>query len=451
LMGTHTRYNGSSIEDRGRLGEEAMDSHKDLLLLQRINNVLNSTMDLNEILGAITDGLVSTLDYDTSAISLLSDDGRYLTVRSAGMDSKMLKTVERLTRMKVEGYNIPLFEGSMLKEVIDTKKAIVTHDPVRYYEDWTDKKFLKPLARGIVQVTRGKSLITVPLSANNNVVGIIGVGSKKELSDKDVKRLTAFGEQAGLAVEKARTYEELQDRTRRLEIAYEGLMELDRMKDDFLSTVSHELKTPLTAIKGCLQLLRDDVDGEEPLEYLSVAEMESTRLNDLIEDILDLSRSSTLLEKIEFNRASMRSIILAALNEVQFQANAKEIKVELDVEDVEVRCDKIQMERAIKNLLSNAVKFNNRGGSVTIKSKAKKDKVVVSVEDAGIGIPKEHLDKVFEKFYRVDHGDAKEYYGTGLGLSIVKNIIEAHKGSIDVKSKVGKGTKFVLSIPLGVV
>ncbi len=437
-----------SMKEEEIISDESIDSHNDLILLQRINNILNSTMDLKEILGAITNGLVTTLGYDTSAISLLSDDRKFLTIESVGMDSKLMSMIEKLTGIKVEGYNIPLFEGSILKEVIDSKKAVVTNDPVSYYKEWTDKRYLKSLAKGLVQITKGESLITVPLSADNDVVGVIGVGSKRKLSDWDISRLTAFGEQAGLAIVKARTFEELQDRNRQLKLAYDELMELDRMKDDFLNTVSHELKTPLTAIKGCLQLLDDDVDDEQR-EYLSIAEIESNRLNDLINDILDLSKSSTLLEKIEFERISVRSVVLDALDEVQFQVNDKGINIKLEVDDFEINCDKIQMVRAVKNLLSNAVKFNCSGGSVTVKTCLDNGHAVISVADDGIGIPKEHLDSVFEKFYRIDRGDSKEYYGTGLGLSIVKNIIEAHNGRIEVESKEGKGSSFIISIPVG--
>ncbi|MFQ6136685.1 MAG: ATP-binding protein [Candidatus Hydrothermarchaeales archaeon] len=428
--------------------KELINSNRELLLLQEINNALNSTMDLDEILKIITDGLVSTLGYKTSAISLLSDDERSLTVKSVGMDSKMMKMIEKLTGMRVIGYEIPLFEGSIMKKAVEERRAIITKDVVAYYKDWTNEVHLKPFARGIAKITGAETIITVPLFAAEKVVGVIGISSKKELTNEDVERLSAFGKQAGLAIEKAQTYEKLQERTEKLERAYEQLQKLDKMKDEFLSTVSHELKTPLTAIKGIVQLLQSEIKDDEAREYLYVAEIESKRLDSLIGDILDLSRTSTLPEEIEFKDVSIKALVNEALKEIQFQIDEKDINIDMDIRDVVVKGDEKQLKRAILNVLNNAVKFNREGGKISIKVKPKSGQAIIIIEDTGIGIAQEHIPRIFEKFYRVDTGDAKRYYGVGLGLSIAKDVVKVHNGGIYADSKVGEGTKFTINIPM---
>ncbi|MFQ6136189.1 MAG: PAS domain S-box protein [Candidatus Hydrothermarchaeales archaeon] len=237
--------------ERHRLERELRESNAELLLLQKVNNALSSNVSIDEILDIITDGLISTFGYDTSAINILSDDGRYLEVKSVGLGSKVFRAIEEYTGMSIVGYKIPLFQGSMHKRMLETKKPILSNDPVSFYEDWTDQKRLKPLAKGLARITKGKWLISVPLSVGEKMVGTIGVGSRNRLTDADVERLQTFSEQAGLAIERARLERELigyaeqleqkvEERTRELQRTEERYRDLVENVNDII--YAHDLE-----------------------------------------------------------------------------------------------------------------------------------------------------------------------------------------------------------------
>lgn len=241
------------------------------------------------------------------------------------------------------------------------------------------------------------------------------------------------------------------ERDRRVK-AYEDLKKLDRMKDEFLSNVSHELRTPLTTIKGVIDYVLDEDIKEEHRELLKVSSRNLNRLNRLIGDILDFARIEHLPEKLQIEETSLKEVIDWALDDVE--TTAKENKVKLKVstgdEDQKVESYKILLKKAIVNLLDNAIKFNKEEGEVVVKtSYNEKDGFAeVSITDTGIGIPDEHLDKIFDRFYQVDGSTTRKYGGVGLGLTISKRIVEILGGEIKVKSKVGEGSKFSFTIPI---
>jgi PAS domain S-box-containing protein len=233
--------------------------------------------------------------------------------------------------------------------------------------------------------------------------------------------------------------------------AYERLKELDKMKDDFLSTVSHELRTPLTSILGSLDILFDDKSlGKKQREILEIAIKEATRLDKLIGDILDLTRIEDKLARLSREDIAIEKLVDEAIEEIRPQALSKNISLEKDIQEglPSIKGDREQLKRALTNLLSNAVKFNKREGRVKIEVFGGDNSIKVSVSDTGIGIPEEHLERIFEKFYRVETGTARKYGGTGLGLAIVKRIVEAHGGEVEVESEVGKGSTFTVTLPL---
>jgi PAS domain S-box-containing protein len=233
--------------------------------------------------------------------------------------------------------------------------------------------------------------------------------------------------------------------------AYERLKELDKMKDNFLSTVSHELRTPLTSILGSLDLLFDDKSlGKKQREILEIGIKEATRLDKLIGDILDLTGIEDKLARLSHEDIIVEKLVDEAIEEIRPQALGKNISLEKDIQKglPSIRGDREQLKRALTNLLSNAVKFNKREGRVKIEVFGGDNSIKISVSDTGIGIPEEHLERIFEKFYRVETGTARKYGGTGLGLAIVKRIVEAHGGEVEVESEVGKGSTFTVTLPL---
>jgi two-component system, OmpR family, phosphate regulon sensor histidine kinase PhoR len=228
------------------------------------------------------------------------------------------------------------------------------------------------------------------------------------------------------------------------------LKKLEQMRKDFVANVSHELKTPITSIKGFSETLLDGaMKDEATLEaFLRIILNESDRLQMLIEDLLDLSR----IEQHGFHLNIEELDIVILLNEMitllKGKAEGKNIVLHLahEASPIFVKGDYSRLKQVFINLLSNAITYTPTGGYVEIDVKENEEKVYIQIKDTGIGIEKEEIPRIFERFYRIDKARSRNSGGTGLGLAIVKHIVEAHKGSISVTSVKDKGTTFTISL-----
>jgi len=228
---------------------------------------------------------------------------------------------------------------------------------------------------------------------------------------------------------------------------------LDNMQKDFVSNVSHELKTPLTTIKSYTETLLDGgVDDRDTVNYfLSIVDSEADRMNRLVKDLLQLSR-------MDYSKDSMNKMdgnIIALLNtdiaKVEMTARQKGQKMEVRYDPdlpISVVMDRDGMEQVFLNILSNAIKYTPEGGSIYVDAAANDGIVEITVEDTGIGVSESELPRLFERFYRVDKARSREMGGTGLGLAIAKQIVEEHRGTIHMESRLGEGTKVTVAIPL---
>ncbi|HLB74236.1 MAG TPA: ATP-binding protein [Sedimentisphaerales bacterium] len=230
--------------------------------------------------------------------------------------------------------------------------------------------------------------------------------------------------------------------------------EVSQMKNDFVSHVSHELKTPLASITAYSEMLADgEADDEETRkEFYSVIQNQARRLNRLIEDILNISRIESGLIKVSKEQASLTMLIEEQMQMIKSYAEEKNIKIirQKPIVFDQVRVDKDMISQVIVNLLSNAVKYTPAGGSVRIATEVDEIEGVarVTVSDTGVGIPEDEIEHLFEKFYRVSANN-KQAKGTGLGLNLVKQIVEkVHAGTVFVTSKVGEGSTFGFELPL---
>ncbi len=231
-----------------------------------------------------------------------------------------------------------------------------------------------------------------------------------------------------------------------------NLRKLENMRSDFVSNVTHELKTPLTSIKGFVEVLKKG-DIEDPKitnRFLEIIDIESDRLTLLIEDILSLSEIENMRLDKKTGNFIVENIVFEVIEMLQGEADIKGIELKLDIQQDmrELKCDKNRIKQLFINLLDNAIKYTEKG-NVTIECKQSRDNqfLTVNISDTGIGIKEEHLERLFERFYRVDKGRSRKLGGTGLGLSIVKHIIELYDGTIEVKSEYKKGTTIKLRIP----
>ena len=230
------------------------------------------------------------------------------------------------------------------------------------------------------------------------------------------------------------------------------LRRLESVRRDFVANVSHELKTPVTAIKGFLETLRDGAleDPEDARRFVEIATRQADRLNAIIEDLLRLSRLERDNEEsqIELSDHALREVLQSAVSDCASAAAERKVTVRLECpESLRWRVNAPLLEQAVVNLLDNAVKYSGEGTTVTVQASATERELRIDVKDTGVGIAQEHLPRVFERFYRVDKARSRKLGGTGLGLAIVKHIAQAHGGSASVASAVGRGSTFSLHLP----
>jgi two-component system, OmpR family, phosphate regulon sensor histidine kinase PhoR len=227
------------------------------------------------------------------------------------------------------------------------------------------------------------------------------------------------------------------------------LKNLEQMRKDFVANVSHELKTPITSIKGFSETLLDGAMKDEDTlkSFMEIILTESDRLQSLIQDLLELSKIEKHGFELSLEKQEVSELVGDVLPILKDRAEKKDITIHTQFESQgEAEIDSYRMKQVFINLISNAIVYTPQGGDVTISITEDREKVHVSIKDNGIGISEEELPRIFERFYRVDKARSRNSGGTGLGLAIVKHIIEAHEGKIEVESEVNKGTTFTVCL-----
>ncbi len=232
----------------------------------------------------------------------------------------------------------------------------------------------------------------------------------------------------------------------------EALGNLDMMRNDFIASISHELRTPMTSIGGFIDGILDGVIPAEKQEhYLQIVKEEIARMNALVNDLLNMARLQSGKVELDLLPCSLEELLRNTALKLKPIIDEKEIQIVFDIKtkNCEVLVDRPSIERVLINLIQNAVKFTNPGGTVTLHSEPDgKNKVRITVEDTGSGIAREEIPFIFEKFYKTDKSRGLDKKGTGLGLAIVKNILSAHGQEIHVESTVGKGSRFIFTLPV---
>jgi two-component system phosphate regulon sensor histidine kinase PhoR len=229
------------------------------------------------------------------------------------------------------------------------------------------------------------------------------------------------------------------------------LKKLEKVRAEFVANVSHELKTPLTAIKGFVETLKTSAkdDPAALVRFLGIIEKQTQNLENLVNDLLILSSIESQEIKMNFMAEPLNKIIntVILLQQKIIEQKGHQVSVDIPQDLPHVLVDRQRMEQVFLNLLDNAVKFTPPGGQISIQAQWEKPYVRVEVKDNGVGIPAEHLAHVFERFYRVDRARSRETGGTGLGLSIARQIVSAHQGKIEVESTPGAGSTFRIFLP----
>jgi signal transduction histidine kinase len=249
------------------------------------------------------------------------------------------------------------------------------------------------------------------------------------------------------------SYRELSDKKRALEESYARLKELDRLKSNFLATMSHELRTPLTSVIGYSEMMLEGLGGSltaEQREYLGIIMEKGENLLQLITSILDISKIEAGRVRLVLSEVDAGQLMRDAVATVLPLARKKGLRISCEPPKIpRIHADRDKLRQCLVNLCSNAVKFTPAGGTITVAAEALAgERVAIHVADSGIGISEEHIEKVFDVFYQVDGSSTREYGGAGLGLAIVKSFAEAHCGQVEVRSAMGAGSVFTLTLPV---
>ena len=225
---------------------------------------------------------------------------------------------------------------------------------------------------------------------------------------------------------------------------------LENMRKEFVANVSHELKTPITSIQGFIETLKmtDNLDEDTKNRFLTIIENEATRLTRLIDDILLLSTIKNKTKK-KVEKVDLFEVFEEVHEVINYIAKKKNIKVKYDFENKDIDLWEYSgyIRQILLNIISNAIKYTGENGKVSIKQYIKSEKVFIEVKDNGIGIPEEDIERIFERFYRVDKARSRSVGGTGLGLAITKHMVKALNGNIKVESELGVGSKFIIELP----
>ncbi|TMQ57741.1 MAG: GAF domain-containing protein, partial [Candidatus Eisenbacteria bacterium] len=285
-----------------------------------------------------------------------------------------------------------------------------------------------------------RSALIVPLLTNEGVLGTITAlrRSGRGFTPDDQEQLSMFASQASIALTNA--------------ILYERTKELDRMKSEFVAVVSHEVRTPLTSIKGSLELLGDErfhVLPPPQKELLSICQANTERLISLINDILDFSKLESSKLSLNFETFDVGRVVPEAVDHIRNLAAMRGITIDVHIEGTagSVEADPMRVAQVITNLLGNAIKFSPEKGKIEVWARGTEEDVTVDIRDFGRGISQRDLSRLFQRFAQLDSSTTRKAGGTGLGLVISKGIVEQHGGRIWVESTMGMGSTFSFSLP----
>jgi len=294
-----------------------------------------------------------------------------------------------------------------------------------------------------------RALLAVPLLREGRVLGGIGLSRRApgEFPPEVVELLQTFAAQSTLAIQNARLFREIADKSRELEVA-------SQHKSQFLANMSHELRTPLNAILGYTELIADGIYGEVPEQFgevLGRVQASGRHLLGLINDVLDLSKIEAGQLTLATNDYSFQDVVQTVVSAVESLAAEKKLGLEVHVSPAlpAGQGDERRIAQVLLNLVGNAIKFTD-SGKVDIRVSAENGQFLIGVSDTGPGIPADQQDRIFEEFQQVDSSSTRKKGGTGLGLAIAKRIVELHGGRIWVDSTVGAGSTFSFSLPIRV-
>jgi len=390
------------------------------------------------MLSEILSRLVETLEPVESAIMLLYDpsDERLVVRAAQGYDLACLRQIRLAPGEATCGKTFQTGQA----QLYSTSKAIAAA-----------RRNLTPANREVVRAAiigprQLQSAVCMPLFTGQTKVGVLRLENRHQPDSfvrEDIPFLKAVADLIALSIENARLREELDDT--------QALEEANRLKAELISTLAHEMRTPLTSIKGySTALLMEEAtfNPETQQEFLQIIDEECDVLQDLIYDLLESSIIDAGLLRLEIQPVMLPRLAKGVADDMSRRTQKHHFLVDFLDHFPIVDADPHRIEQVLRNLVDNAVKYSPQGGLVVVRGEVREDEVVVSVADQGVGIAPEHLNRLFEKFFRIESGLGHHVVGSGLGLPIARTIVESHGGRIWAESQMGEGSTFYFTLPL---
>jgi signal transduction histidine kinase len=389
--------------------------------LSEMGKAINTTLELSDVLNLILTSALELLGGDEGSIMLVNEE-----------DKKLHVVAYQGTQLDTPG--VPMGGG------IAGRVALARLPELIHGSD---------TPAGLGHPERGiHSAMSVPLIRRDELVGVLNVNETRgmrEFTEQDLNALGFFAEHAAVAIGNARLFEQERESVVRLE-------ELDRLKSDFVATVSHELKTPLTAIIGSAQTLnrrRDRMNPEQQATLVAMIERQGNRLLRLVEDVLTTARIESRIPKLRRELVELRHLAQIVVEDLTHSdvGNGREITVRAEPDDPRVWGDFGAIQQVIQNLVENSLKYSDPPSRVEIHVSEGPTEAVIEVNDQGQGMSEEQIKLIFDRFHQIDSSSTRDRGGFGLGLYIVKNLVEAHNGSVEVDSTPGEGSTFRVRLP----
>lgn len=419
-----------------------------LTALHQAGLLFSATLDRDTLLERVLETLTRDLHYDRAMVSMFDPLRAVIRhVRVLGASDEVL-AYSRDCEVPVTDWNSP--EGMVVLQ----GRPLLVADIQSVWQE------LHPLNRRLAELSRTKSLIIVPLKANDHILGTLTVDRTHEpsLTKDDLELMTTLANQVAIALDNAAAYQQIEEWNVGLELKIrertEALEQADRLRSQFLSHVSHELRTPLTSIKGFVQNLLDGLTGplnEKQQRYLLRMLDNSDRLIRMIEDLLDRTRIEAGRLEVHPVDVDLESCLLDAIEQLRPLSSAKRQRLDFSAlgTRIEVWADRDRLIQVAVNLIQNAVKYTPEDGAIAVAIESSSPRFVrILVRDTGPGIPVEDLDRIFDPFFRVQQGQRSGPKGLGLGLSIVKTLVELQGGSVLAKNCPAGGAEVSFTVPL---
>ena len=407
----------------------------ELKALGEVGQAVSSTLDLETVLTRIASHAVQLSGADGGAIYEYDETTQEFHLRGGHQIEKEL--VEALRSSPIQ-----LGWGAV-------GQAAATRAPVEVTDILDERQYAATRFRPMLRQLGYRSLLAVPLLREDRIMGGLTIYRRRvgSFSTEVVNLLQTFATQSVLAIQNAQLFREIEEKSKQIEAA-------NRHKSEFLANMSHELRTPLNAIIGFSEVLGERLFGElneKQAEYTDDILSSGRHLLSLINEILDLSKVEAGRMELELATFDLPTALENARTFVRERALRHAITLELSIDERlgEFMGDERKIKQILLNLLSNAVKFTPEGGRINLSAKQSDSAVEISVSDTGIGISREDQGTIFEEFRQVGGDYAHKKEGTGLGLTLAKKFVELHGGKIWVESEVGKGSRFIFTLPIG--